>query len=158
MTEFNEPKPERGVQIISIKVGDTMTGRKGGSGNQGAFATGFLQGRPIETMVVLLRQPLRSDLRLRKSTLSASRSSTRSKLDERLEGSGFYGISPIVRSQYAERAEQELKRQYLTAASTASLSRPRSDPLERNRRISKSVSMKAWQPRSTNQHRWKPVF
>ena len=117
---------------LPVKVGETMTDDKAAAAIKALFATGFFKDVRIEIdggvlLVVLEERPAIAQI-----DFSGLKEFDKDQLTKGLKESGF-AVSRSFDRSMLERAEQELKRQYLTRGKYAVTITTTVTPLERNR-------------------------
>lgn len=117
---------------LPVKVGETMTDDKAAAAIKALFATGFFKDVRIEIdggvlLVVLEERPAIAQI-----DFSGLKEFDKDQLTKGLKEAGF-AVSRSFDRSMLERAEQELKRQYLTRGKYAVTITTTVTPLERNR-------------------------
>ena len=103
-----------GVRIAAVRIGDTYTDEKGAAALRALFATGLFKDVRIETQGDVARRASSRSVRdLARSTSSGLQEFDKDALTKALSDFGIGEGLPFDKA-LADRAEQELKRQYLT--------------------------------------------
>ena len=117
---------------LPVKVGDTMTDDKAAAAIKALFATGFFKDVRIEIDGGVLLVALEERPAIAQIDFSGLKEFDKDQLTKGLKEAGF-AVSRSFDRSMLERAEQELKRQYLTRGKYAVSITTTVTPLERNR-------------------------
>lgn len=117
---------------LPVKVGDTMTDEKAAAAIKALFATGFFKDVRIEIDGGVLVVALEERPAIAQIDFVGLKEFDKEQLTKGLKESGF-AISRSFDRSMLEKAEQELKRQYLTRGKYAVTVTTTVTPLERNR-------------------------
>ena len=117
---------------LPVKVGDTMTDDKAAAAIKALFATGFFKDVRIEIDGGVLLVALEERPAIAQIDFSGLKEFDKDQLTKGLKEAGF-AVSRSFDRSMLERAEQELKRQYLTRGKYAVTITTTVTPLERNR-------------------------
>ena len=117
---------------LPVKVGDTMTDDKAAAAIKALFATGFFKDVRIEIDGGVLLVALEERPAIAQIDFSGLKEFDKDQLTKGLKEAGF-SVSRSFDRSMLERAEQELKRQYLTRGKYAVTITTTVTPLERNR-------------------------
>ena len=117
---------------LPVKVGDTMTDDKAAAAIKALFATGFFKDVRIEIDGGVLLVALEERPAIAQIDFSGLKEFDKDQLTKGLKEAGF-AVSRSFDRSMLERAEQELKRQYLTRGKYAVNITTTVTPLERNR-------------------------
>ena len=117
---------------LPVKVGDTMTDEKAAAAIKALFATGFFKDVRIEIDGGVLLVALEERPAIAQIDFSGLKEFDKDQLTKGLKEAGF-AVSRSFDRSMLERAEQELKRQYLTRGKYGVNITTTVTPLERNR-------------------------
>ena len=117
---------------LPVKVGDTLTDEKAAAAIKALFATGFFKDVRIEIDNGVLVVALEERPAIAQIDFVGLKEFDKEQLTKGLKEAGF-AVSRSFDRSMLERAEQELKRQYLTRGKYALTVTTTVTPLERNR-------------------------
>ena len=117
---------------LPVKVGETLDDEKAAAAVKALYATGFFKDVRLETENDVLVVTVQERPAIAQVDISGAKEFTKEQLKEGLKAAGL-AESKIFDKALLERAEQELKRQYLSRGKYAVTITTTVTPLERNR-------------------------